>query len=108
MFYSPKKTELFCTSLKFLGQIISQKGIEPDQEKIKNLIEWPVPRAATDVRAFLGLVRYISTFLPHLADLMAVSTPLTMKSADKSFPMWETTHQEAFQALKTWYCPTIA
>ncbi len=48
----------------------------------------------------MGLVHYIATFLLHLGDLTAVLTPLNIKDADKKFPMWDTTHPEAFNAIK--------
>jgi hypothetical protein len=54
-------------------------------------MEWSVPKSATDVRTFLGLVRYISFFLPKLADHTVILTPLTMKEAQKHFPPWTPT-----------------
>jgi hypothetical protein len=48
----------------------------------------------------LGLVRYISAFLPHLAEHTAVLTPLTTKDCEKIFPEWCPAHQEAFDAIK--------
>jgi RNase H-like domain found in reverse transcriptase len=53
------------------------------------------------VRAFLGLVRYIADFLPLLADHTSMLTPLTHKTADSEFPVWNTAHQTAFDAIKS-------
>ena len=63
-------------------------------------MQWPKPQSATDVQAFLGLVRYVSIFLPHLADHTVVLTPLTTKEARKSFPPWTSDHDAAFEAIK--------
>jgi len=63
-------------------------------------LSWPVPKSASDVRAFPGLVRYIAVFLPKLAEFTAVLTPLTTKDMERSFPKWSTAHQEAFDAIK--------
>jgi hypothetical protein len=52
------------------------------------------------VRSFLGLVRYVSWFLPKLADYTAILTPLTTKAAKRAFPEWTSDHQNAFQAIK--------
>ena len=49
-------------------------------------------KSCTDVRSFLGLVRYIATFLPKLADHTVILTPLTTKEARKAFPAWTTAH----------------
>jgi hypothetical protein len=56
--------------------------------------------SATDVRSFLGLVRYLATFLPKLADHTTILMPLTTKEAKKSFPPWTDAHQAAFQGIK--------
>ena len=60
-----------------------------------------MPKNASEVRGFLGLVRYISVFLPKLADHTCILTPLTTKEAKKSFPQWTAVHQEAFEAIKS-------
>ncbi|KAG1788591.1 uncharacterized protein HD556DRAFT_1218776, partial [Suillus plorans] len=53
-----------------------------------------------DVRSFLGLVRYLDQFLPHLADHTHVLTPLTTKTNEQDWPGWNDEHQEAFNAIK--------
>ncbi|KAI0338305.1 hypothetical protein BDW22DRAFT_1315165, partial [Trametopsis cervina] len=53
-----------------------------------------------DVRAFIGLVRYLDKFLPHLAEHTAILTPLTTKDAEKAWPGWTDTHNVAFRAIK--------
>lgn len=54
----------------------------------------------SDVRAFLGLVRYLDKFLPNLAAYTRILTPLTMKECDKDWPGWGENHQAAFDAIK--------
>ncbi len=86
MFCSPKKTDLFCTSLQFLGRIISANGIQADPTKIQMILDWPVPKSAMDVHSFLGLVHYLATFLLKLANYMSVLTLLTTKESKGIFP----------------------
>ena len=38
----------------FLGYVISAKGIEVDEEKVKAIKEWPTPKSITEVRIFHG------------------------------------------------------
>jgi hypothetical protein len=47
--------------------------------------------------SFLGLVRYVASFLPKLADLTRILTPLTKK--DTKF-CWTEEHSTAFNAIK--------
>ncbi|PSS03898.1 hypothetical protein PHLCEN_2v3942, partial [Hermanssonia centrifuga] len=99
LYCSPKKTDLFCTALHFLGHYISAKGIEADRKKVEKILDWPIPRSVSDVRAFLGSVRYISNFLPALARHTAILNSLTTKEAEKDFA-WTNTHFVAFKAVK--------
>ena len=64
------------------------------------MLEWPVPTCARDVRAFIGLVRYMDKFLPRLAEYTKILTPLTTKDAEKQWPGWSGAHQVAFDEIK--------
>ena len=68
--------------------------------KVDKILHWPIPQNTTDVCSFLGLICYISLFLPKLADFTLVLTPLTMKEAKHNFPSWTSAHQTAFEAIK--------
>ena len=99
LYCSPKKMQLFCTELTFLGHHISCTGIEVDSSKVNTILAWPTLCSASNVRSFLGLVRYISSFLPSLATHTLTLAPLTMRDAEKNFT-WDDTHQAAFEAIK--------
>ena len=100
LYCSVKKSALFCREIDLLGHHISARGIEADAKKVDRIVNWPVPKTSTEVRAFLGLVRYVADFLPKLADHTSILTPLTHKSADLEFPPWDTCHQYAFEKIK--------
>jgi Reverse transcriptase (RNA-dependent DNA polymerase) len=95
-----KKCKLFCIEIHFLSHQISCKGIEPDKGKADRIKNWPTPHSASDVRSFLGLVRYLAAFLSHLVRFTVVLDELTKKECDKLFPGWERRHQAAFEAIK--------
>jgi hypothetical protein len=94
------KCKFFQKEIDFLGHHVSERGMNPNSSKIDKVINWPRPKSATEVRGFLGLVRYIALFLPKLADHTVILTPLTTKDARKNFPAWTDTHQAAFKAIK--------
>lgn len=100
MYCSPKKMDLFCTELKFLGHIILTRGIKADPRKIDAIKKWPVPKSVTEVRAFLGLRYYISSILPKLAEHSVRLSPLMTKEAEWEFPKWGEEQQEAFNKIK--------
>jgi hypothetical protein len=90
----------FLLELDFLGHHISACGIEVNSSKVDHILQWPTPKSTTEVRSFLGLVRYVSIFLPKLAKYTLVLTPLTTKEAHQEFPQWTQEHQIAFDQIK--------
>ena len=100
LYLNPKKTKLFCSEIRFLGHRVSAKGVEADEGKADRITNWPVPSCAKHVRSFLGLVRYLSAFLPNLAQHTTILDELTTKDCDKAFPPWTARHQTAFDAVK--------
>jgi hypothetical protein len=97
---NPDKCAFFCLEINFLGHHISACRIEPNSSKVEQILNWPVPQSSTNVCLFLGLVHYVSAFLPKLADHSSMLTPLITKDAHKHFPTWTDEHQYAFDAIK--------
>ena len=100
LYCSLKKSLSFNTELNFLGHTISQCRIEADGSKIECILNWPMPTNTKEVWQFLGLVWYISAFLPVLVEHTLVLTPLMHKECNAVFPTWTTEHHNAFQAIK--------
>lgn len=100
LYVNKKKTKLFCYEIKFLKHKISQIGIEADDNKVGKILDWPIPKNSGNIRAFLGLVRYLSAFLPRLAIHSNILNRLTTKECDRCFPTWSSEHQEAFDKIK--------
>ncbi len=99
LYCNSRKSEFFKYSICFLGHHISLNGIEPDNSKVKHILDWSVPCSPSEVRAFLGLVCYLASFLPNLADHTAVLSPLTSLKPHR-FPVWTDEHQFAFNSIK--------
>ena len=99
----PSKCELFQTSLKYLGHIVSEKGIATDPTKIEAIRNWPVPKTVTDVRSFAGFTNYYRKFIK---DYAKVARPLNeLISGDnakkkRQLVQWNEKCQEAFEKLK--------
>jgi len=54
----PSKCSLFKERISFLDHMVSAQGTDPQEEKIKSIRDWPVPKCVRDVRAFFGLASY--------------------------------------------------
>lgn len=93
----PAKCSLFQSEVKFLGHVISDKGILPDPDNVQRLADWPRPLSVREVRAFLGLGNYYRRFVKGYSQLVRPLTELTKK--DHTFN-WTEDCEEAFQRLK--------
>ncbi|RXW12425.1 hypothetical protein EST38_g13429 [Candolleomyces aberdarensis] len=100
LYLNAKKSIVVSTSVSFLGHVIDRTGLHADGSKVDKVLNWPVPRSVKDVRSFLGLVRYLSAFLPSLAQHTAVLDPLTSNSLKTCFPDWTPAFQAAFDGIK--------
>jgi hypothetical protein len=101
-FYVCKSESSFSSEeTKFLGHIVSAKGIRPDPKKVAAVQDWPVLQNLHD--SFLGLVNYFWKFIEHFASL---AEPLTNLTRSKVKWEWTSRSQQEFFALK--YCLTNA
>ena len=60
-------------SVKYMGHIITKDGVTSDPEKVKAINEIKRPKNVKDLKTFLGMVGYMSKFIPQLAE---ISEPL--------------------------------
>ena len=66
--------------MEFLGYIISSEGSNVDPRKIEAVKNWPRPLTPTDIRSFLGLVRYYMRFVDGFVSIAYTLNTLTQKS----------------------------
>jgi len=55
--------------------------VKPRVGKVDAIHSYPVPTTKKNVRAFIGLVGWYSTFIPHFSERAAILTDLTKASA---------------------------
>ncbi len=63
------KCFLLRSEVRFLGHIISPKGVQVDKDKVKCLNMWPSPSSVREVRQLLGFMSYYRRFVPRFAQL---------------------------------------
>jgi len=93
---SRKKSEFFAPRIEVLGHIIDDEGLKPDPEKIAKIEAWTTPTTKRQLQECLGVVNYISKFLPHIATLTA---PLTALTGTAEF-VWTALHDAAMTNIK--------
>ena len=58
------KSVVKSTELSFFGNLITSKGLQADPSKISALCNMEPPQNKKELETFLGMVNYLSKFLP--------------------------------------------
>ena len=64
-----QKARVGLSEVKFIGHLISDKGLKLYNDKVQVVLDMPKPEDITGVRRFNGFVNYLSKLLPCLNDL---------------------------------------
>jgi len=86
---------------------VSENGIATDPEKVRTVVEWPVPRSLRELRTFLGLARYCRHFVKDFA-LLAAPMYALLKHGNKF--CWTYEAQQSFNGIprhQFWPCLLI-
>ena len=97
------KCNLYAKEMECLGHIIDDQGIHPDADKLHRIREWRTPRNYHDVQRFVGLVNYVSNFLP---DITTYTAPLQCMVQNGTPFFWRPIHQRCFEMIKRICCKT--
>ena len=92
-----QKCEFAREQMTFAGYMVSRAGISMDSEKIKSILEWPVPKSVKEVQSFLGFVNFYRKFIDNYSRL---ATPLTTLSRKSVRFTWSDETAVAFRSLQ--------
>ena len=91
------KCEISKQEVKFLGHIISDKGVKSDPAKTSAVREMAEPTNVSELRSFLGMVNQLGKFVPQLAEK---DKPLRDLLSKKNHWIWGVDQVRAFKELK--------
>ena len=85
----PSKCEFFKSSVRYLGHVVSEQGVQTDPDKIEALASWPEPSSIKELRSFLGFTGYYRRFIKDYARIVKPLNDLlighpTNKSSDRN------------------------
>ena len=103
--FNYEKCQIKCKEISFFGMIYSASGVRPDPKKCEDIKNLPSPKNVTELQQFLGMVQYMSPFIPKLADSTAALRNLTKKDSDF---VWNDSHEQAFKNIKDMVCHTTS
>lgn len=91
------KIKLCQTEVDFFGHLLTNEGIKPDSLKLAAIINMPSPKNVKEVQTFIGMVTYLSKFVPNLS---AVSEPIRRVSHNNCQFEWKGEQRESFKNVK--------
>ena len=83
--------------LPYLGEVVTAQGVKPDPAKVQAIEDMPTPKDQSDLQRILGLVTYMSRFIPNMSNRTSVLRSLLEKDADWQ---WLPEHEKAWQGIK--------
>ena len=90
-------------NLEFLGHQVNSKGIKPLEEKVKAVLDFPLPPTRKKLRQFLGLINFYHRFIKNCVQTVLPLNELlsTTASAESTTLQWTEEAKTAFQHIKT-------
>ncbi len=65
-----KKIKLRMSEVPYIGHLLTSEGIKPDPKKVEAVQIMPQPTDVPSIKRFLGLVNYLSKFLPKISTIL--------------------------------------
>lgn len=92
-----EKCEMGMKEIVFLGDKISEKGIQPSPELISSVLQMPEPSTKQELQRVLGMVTYFGKYVPHLSDRTTLLRELLKHDRDFA---WGPEHTKELEAIK--------
>ena len=92
-----EKCEFRLPRLTFFGHEVTKSGVNCSEEKVAAIQDATAPKNASEARSFMGLVQYVSRFIPNLSSVAEPIQKLIRKGVKFE---WGTDQQRAFEELK--------
>jgi hypothetical protein len=96
LYAKPSKCFFGVKEVEYLGHIVSHEGVKVDPNKIKDMMDWPIPKTLKNLRGFLGLTGYYRKFVWHYGRIATALKTLTKKDAFS----WTREETKDFEQLK--------
>ena len=80
LYVNLKKCTFCMERIVFLGYVVIAQVIKIDEEKVKAIQDWPIPKLASEVRSFHRLASFYKCFVKDFSTLVAPLNEVVKKS----------------------------
>ena len=98
LYLKAKKCTFECTTVEYLGLVLSEGWVEMDPVKIARVKDWPTLKDVTEVQSFMDFVNFYHKFILEFSH---VAGPLHCLNKKAEPWQWTEPEEAAFQALKS-------
>ena len=81
----------------FLGVVIKLEGIKMEEEKMREVLDWPTSKGVKDIQKFLGIANYYQWFIKDFMSIVRLLHDLVKK--DQKWA-WTEKQEKVFKELK--------
>lgn len=94
--FNKQKCKFSQSSIKYLGHILTNTGVEIDHDKVSAIQQMPKPKNKKEIEIFLGMCTYFSKFIKNYSVINEPLRNLIKKSVGFQ---WNAEQEQAFKDL---------
>lgn len=95
--FNVQKLQYKVQEVSFLGHIFNDQGVNVDPKRIKAIVNMEHPTSKKELQRFLGMINYLRSFIPNMAEL---TEPLRQLLKNKVDFLWTNNHEKTVETLK--------
>ncbi|GFO05437.1 Pol polyprotein [Plakobranchus ocellatus] len=95
--FNLNKIQLRQQEVTYMGRKISATGVKPDFKKVQAILDMPAPKDKTGVQRILGMLNFLSPFIPNMSTLTG---PLRLLLKKEVQFQWNHEQERALQQVK--------
>ena len=94
--FNKSKCDFAKPTIKYLGHILTKEGLKIDESKVSAIKNMPRPQNKKELMRFLGMVTYLTKFLPNMSQMTAPLRGLLEKDCEW---LWLDHHENAVKRI---------